>query len=147
MAYNNSLNYVDVLGQNPIAAGSWSAGEVAALGVAMYLAYEAWQQAELSEKLAEAAEAALEANRAAREEAAQYCESKSAQSKPKDAPSGTRPIDDSGQGLGRGEIHDIKDGVGAGPTDWTGIAPNGDVITSNPDGNHENHGPYTDYLP
>ncbi|MFT3777042.1 MAG: RHS repeat-associated core domain-containing protein [Ottowia sp.] len=65
------------------------------------------------------------------------------ESRPIDASTGTKPIDQSG--LGRGEIHDIKDGVGAGARDWTGIAPNGDVITSDPEGNAINHGPADDY--
>lgn len=70
---------------------------------------------------------------------------KSTQSKPTDAPPGTKPIDQSG--LGRKNTHTVKDGVGAGPKDWTGIAPNGDVITSGPDGKHINHGPWDTYLP
>jgi hypothetical protein len=71
---------------------------------------------------------------------------KSRHSKPKDAPSGTRPIDKI-KDLSKDDIHGIKDGVGAGPKDWTGITPDGDVITSNTDGTAENHGPYIDYLP
>ncbi len=66
--------------------------------------------------------------------------------KPKDCPSGTRPIDKV-PGLSKDDIHDIKEGVNAGPADWTGIAPNGDVITGDSGGNAENHGPYDVYLP
>ncbi len=66
-------------------------------------------------------------------------------SKPKDAPPGTIPIDKSG--LSKDDIHTIKDGIGAGPKDWTGISPDGDVISGDSDGNSVNNGPYEDYLP
>jgi hypothetical protein len=69
---------------------------------------------------------------------------KSRQSKPRNAPPGTRPIDQSG--LDREDIHKIKDGIGAGPRDWVGVTPDGDVITTDKDGNAENHGPVSDYL-
>ena len=63
--------------------------------------------------------------------------------KPKNCPGGTLPIDQTG--LSKDDVHDIKDGVGAGPKDWTGIAPNGDVITGDHEGNAVNHGNYGDY--
>ena len=66
-------------------------------------------------------------------------------SKPKDVPTGTKPIDQ--QGLSKDDIHKIKEGVGARPRDWVGITPDGDVITGNEHGKAENHGLYKDYLP
>ncbi|OQX04114.1 MAG: hypothetical protein BWK80_54240 [Desulfobacteraceae bacterium IS3] len=66
-------------------------------------------------------------------------------SKPKNCPKGTKPIDESG--LSKDEIHEIKAGVGAGAKDWTGITPDGDVITNGPDGEAYNNGPFKDYLP
>ncbi|GAB6044372.1 hypothetical protein JCM17961_50620 [Endothiovibrio diazotrophicus] len=74
-----------------------------------------------------------------------YLIEKSRESKPKNCPNGTKPIDKSG--LSKDDIHKIKEGVGAGPRDWTGITPSGDVITSDWDGNAENNGPLSDYLP
>jgi len=65
------------------------------------------------------------------------------ESRPSNAPTGTKPIDESG--VGRGDLHDIKDGIGAGPRDWVGITPEGEVITSTPDGEAVNHGPADDY--
>ncbi|UMZ10637.1 RHS repeat protein [Pseudomonas sp. MPFS] len=67
-------------------------------------------------------------------------------SKPKGCPPGTIPIDQY-PGLGKDDLHGVKDGVFAGPKDWTGVAPNGDVITGDSDGNAVNNGPITDYLP
>jgi hypothetical protein len=60
-------------------------------------------------------------------------------SKPIDAPSGTKPIDK--VGLPRDVIHEIKNDIGARPNDWTGVTPNGDVVTAGPDGKTINHGP------
>jgi len=68
----------------------------------------------------------------------------SRESKPRDAPRGTKPIDQSG--FDREDVHKIKDGVGAGPRDWVGVTPDGEVITSDGEGNAENHGPASDYL-
>jgi hypothetical protein len=68
---------------------------------------------------------------------------RSRQSRPRNAPPGTRPIDESG--LDRGTIHGIKDGIGAGPRDWVGISPDGHVITSDGEGNAEDHGHVSDY--
>jgi RHS repeat-associated protein len=65
---------------------------------------------------------------------------KSRQSKPsRGVPPGTKPIDQNGKS--RDWIHGTKQDVGAGPKDWVGVAPNGDIITTNPDGSAENHGP------
>jgi hypothetical protein len=65
---------------------------------------------------------------------------KTRRSKPaRGAPPGTKPIDQSGKG--RDWIHGTKDDVGAGPQDWVGVAPNGDIITTNPDGSAKNNGP------
>jgi RHS repeat-associated protein len=64
--------------------------------------------------------------------------------KPRNVPSGTKPIDEMGWSSGR--IHGIKNGLGAGPRDWVGIAPNGDVITGDAAGNAVNDGPWTSYV-
>lgn len=67
------------------------------------------------------------------------------QSRPTNAPPGTVPLPQAGLPKG---IHDrIKEGVNAGPKDWTGIDPDGNVITTKPDGKAENHGPWQDYAP
>jgi Domain of unknown function (DUF4157) len=68
---------------------------------------------------------------------------RSRQSRPRNAPTGTRPIDQTD--LDRETIHKIKDGVGAGPKDWVGVTPDGDVVTTDPDGNAEVHGHASDY--
>lgn len=67
-------------------------------------------------------------------------------SKPKNCPPGTKPIDQI-PGLDKDDIHGIKDGIGAGPQDWTGISPSGDVITGDHEGNAVNNGPFDIYLP
>lgn len=69
-------------------------------------------------------------------------------SKPKDAPPGTLPIDVAGPNLGldHDDVEKIKGSVGAGPADWTGIAPNGDVITGDSEGNSNNHGNYGQHI-
>jgi RHS repeat-associated protein len=67
-------------------------------------------------------------------------------SKPKGCPTGTKPIDQY-PGLDKDDIHNIKDGVNAGPKDWTGITPDGNVVTGDADGNAVVHDPYGQYLP
>jgi RHS repeat-associated protein len=71
------------------------------------------------------------------------------ESKPSECPTGTLPINEAkGKfGLSKDDVHAIKDGVLAGQTTWTGIAPNGDVWTGTPDGSGVNHGNYGPYLP
>jgi hypothetical protein len=69
---------------------------------------------------------------------------RSRQSRPRDAPRGTKPIDESG--LDREDIHKIKDRIHAGAKDWVGISPEDDVITTDEEGNAENHGPASDLL-
>ena len=67
---------------------------------------------------------------------------KSRRSKPaRGVPPGTRPIDQSGKP--HEWIEGTKGDVGAGPADWVGVAPNGDIVTTNPDGSAEIHGPST----
>jgi hypothetical protein len=64
--------------------------------------------------------------------------------KPIDAPSGTKPIDQ--VGLPRDVIHEIKNDIGARPNDWTGVTPEGEVVTAGPDGKTINHGPVDSWL-
>lgn len=62
------------------------------------------------------------------------------ESKPDNAPTDTVPINESG--LTREQIHEIKESVGSRPKDWTGIAPNRDVITTDSSGHAKHHGPW-----
>lgn len=68
---------------------------------------------------------------------------RSRQTRPRNPPPGTVPIDQTG--LDRETIHKIKDGIGAGPQDWVGVAPDGHVITSDPDGNAVDNGHVSDF--
>jgi RHS repeat-associated protein len=68
-------------------------------------------------------------------------------SKPKNCPPGTKPIDQIPELRGGNKVHDIKRGVRAGPRDWTGITPDGKVITGDSEGDAVNHGPYDIFLP
>lgn len=69
--------------------------------------------------------------------------------KPDGVPAGTLPIDQAkgGFGLDKDDVHKIKQGLQAGPTDWVGIDPDGNVWTADEDGQGENNGHYGDYLP
>ena len=64
-------------------------------------------------------------------------------SAPKSVPSGTKRIDQ--VGLDKDQLHEVKEGIGAGNEDYVGVTPSGDVITTGPDGEPENHGPIDDY--
>lgn len=72
---------------------------------------------------------------------------KSAESKPDDCPAGTLPIDKAKKpfGLDHDDVETIKDGVGAGPKTWTGIAPNGDIWVGTPDGKGRPEGNIGDF--
>jgi hypothetical protein len=76
------------------------------------------------------------------------CNEKSKESKPKGCPSGTIPID---QGKGKfdwdkDDVHGIKDQVGAGPKDWTGVSPDGHIWTGDGKGNAIDNGHWTDLI-
>jgi hypothetical protein len=43
--------------------------------------------------------------------------------------------------LGKDQIHEIKDSINAGAKDYVGVAPNGDIITSDGEGKAQNQGP------
>jgi len=47
--------------------------------------------------------------------------------------------------LDKDAVHEIKHGMPSGPSDWTGMAPNGDVITGDSEENAENHGSADSY--
>jgi hypothetical protein len=64
--------------------------------------------------------------------------------KPPNCPVGTRPIDQ--WGLSKDDIHTIKNGINAGPKDWVGVDPEGNVWT-NEDGEASDQGPMDNYLP
>ncbi len=70
---------------------------------------------------------------------------KSRRSRPRNAPRGTVPIDESD--LTHEEIHSIKDFIGARPTDWVGVTPDGHIITTDEEGNAEEHGKTDQLLP
>jgi hypothetical protein len=72
-----------------------------------------------------------------------------ASAKPDGVPAGTLPIDKAKRkfGLDKDDVHAIKDGVGAGPTDWVGIDPQGNVWTGDENNQGENNGSHQDYLP
>jgi len=45
------------------------------------------------------------------------------------------------------EIHSIKDFIGARPTDWVGVTPDGHIITTDEEGNAEEQGTTDQLLP
>jgi hypothetical protein len=68
------------------------------------------------------------------------------QQKPKNVPSGTIPIEQDPE-LDHEDREKIKEGIGAGPKDWVGISPEGQVISGDEEGNAVDHRPKQDYLP
>jgi hypothetical protein len=64
--------------------------------------------------------------------------------KPNNCPVGTLPISETPWSKWHSPI---KKGVGAGPKDWTGITPQGTVITGDENGEAVDHGPAEDYTP
>lgn len=67
------------------------------------------------------------------------------ESAPTDRPPGTRPIDK--WGIGKDDIHTIKQGIGAAATDWVGVTPGGEIIITGPDGEAVNVGHVNDHTP
>lgn len=131
------VNFIDPRGKTPVAAGGAVGAEVGSIlgpvgvlvGAIVGAAIAAYATYELIDYLSRPAEMARPRPG----------------SKPKNCPSGTKPIDE--MGMPKDDIHTIKDGVGAGPKDWTGITPDGDVITGDGNGEAVNNGPASDYLP
>jgi len=77
-----------------------------------------------------------------------YYNDKSRQSKPDGCPTGTVPID---QAKGKfkwdkDDVHGIKDQIGAGPKDWTGVSPDGHIWTGDGSGNGVDNGHWTDLI-
>ena len=70
-------------------------------------------------------------------------------SKPKNCPPGTIPVDQAKGpwGWDKDNVHDIKSGVDAKPTDWVGVTPDGRVITGDHEGNAVDNGPVDSFLP
>lgn len=65
------------------------------------------------------------------------------QPKPKNCPAGTKPIDQ--MGWSKDKVHGIKDGLGLGATDWTGVAPDGSIVVTGPNGDAVTAGHESDY--
>lgn len=68
-------------------------------------------------------------------------------SKPNNCPTGTLPIDKAKKpfGLDHDAVETIKEGAGASPATWTGIAPNGDIWVGTNDGRGRQEGNIGDY--
>ncbi|MDP2369135.1 hypothetical protein, partial [Rhodoferax sp.] len=66
--------------------------------------------------------------------------------KPDGLPTGTKDVDKDKRLKGGNKIHDIKDEIGAGPQDWTGISPDGHIWT-NVEGAPYDWGHYSDLIP
>jgi len=73
-------------------------------------------------------------------------EDKRRKSKPKDAPSGTKGLDQVKDREQRTKGHRAKGELGLKPDDWTGITPDGDLISTDPEtGGQINHGPVEEF--
>lgn len=66
--------------------------------------------------------------------------------KPKNCPTGTLPIDKD-ERIPREHHGKLKKQVGAGNADWTGITPDGRIITNDEKGEARDNGPYESFLP
>lgn len=131
-AAGNPISYVDPDGQTPAVLAACVAGPAGcAVGVVLFAG-----AAYYGIKAAIDTGGMLSKSQESRD--------KSKQSKPRNCPAGTVPIDQSG--LGKDDVHTIKDAIGAGPRDWVGTSPDGRIWTSDADGNAEDHGPIGSYL-